>query len=159
MFKMLSITAAAAALALAAPAFAQQDDPHGPMGGGGHGPMGGGARGPVGGFSQQGFYGRAYGGLSDGERSHWAGGQWRHAWHNGVYGWWWLLDDDWYFYPEPIYPYPAYIGPVTPQYWYHCASPAGFYPDVPACPTGWQVMPASPPPDLAPPPPPPTGGN
>ncbi|KUR74645.1 hypothetical protein [Novosphingobium sp. FSW06-99] len=115
------------------------------------------------------FHGRAFGSLSADERAHWAGGEWRHVMHGGVYGWWWFLDDDWYFYPDAIYPYPTYIAPLlsvqeTPEpppqtpYWYYCANPVGYYPYVPACPIGWQTVPAVPddaPPGAPPPPPPP----
>ncbi|HYB69180.1 MAG TPA: hypothetical protein VEH80_00845 [Candidatus Bathyarchaeia archaeon] len=56
------------------------------------------------------------------------------------------------FYPYYGYPYPyVYTDPsvvVTPstayagQYWYYCQNPAGYYPQVAACPTGWlQVAP------------------
>jgi hypothetical protein len=57
------------------------------------------------------------------------------------------------------YPYPAYSPPVvaesappayieqdtpSPQYWYYCQSPQGYYPYVSACPGGWlQVVPQS----------------
>lgn len=120
---------------------------------------GGVARGPE-------FHGRAFSALRPEERAHWATGEWRHVMHNGVFGWWWFLDDDWYFYNEPVYPYPTYIAPLlsvqeTPDtpppapYWYYCANPQGYYPYVPACPIGWQTVPAVP--DDAPPgaPPPP----
>jgi hypothetical protein len=32
---------------------------------------------------------------------------------------------------------------VAGQYWYYCQSPAGFYPYVTSCSTGWQPVPAS----------------
>ncbi|MEI9964580.1 MAG: hypothetical protein WDM92_07645 [Caulobacteraceae bacterium] len=111
---------------------------------------GGGVRG---GGSHYSFRGRDFGHLSPGLRSHWAGGQWRHAWHDGVFGWWWFLDDDWYFYDEPTYPYPTYIAPEVdegseappPAVWYRCANPPGYYPYVRACPDGWEMVPAVPP--------------
>jgi hypothetical protein len=101
----------------------------------------------------------------------WRGGVWRHDWHNGRYGWWWWVDGGWYFYPAPVYPYPdavsadvafdegpiAPIGPSfpgqvgpppppppTPQVWWYCDSPAGYYPYVTACSTGYRPVPATP---------------
>jgi hypothetical protein len=84
----------------------------------------------------------------------WHGGGWRHGWYNDRFGWWWVVSGVWFYYPQPIYPYPdPYIPPdfVTPpvaedgpaiQYWYYCAAQDGYYPYVPACPTGWTQMPA-----------------
>ena len=52
--------------------------------------------------------------------------------------------------PPVVYPVPAPVvvtsaPPVyaqSPQYWYYCQSPSGYYPSVPACPGGWlQVAP------------------
>jgi hypothetical protein len=66
------------------------------------------------------FRGRDFHHFDDHERTIWIGGRWHHDWHDGRYGWWWDLGDVWYFYPEPIYPYPtyvtseAYIEPVPP---------------------------------------------
>ena len=42
---------------------------------------------------------------------------------------------------------PATVAPTTaqPQYWYFCKSANGYYPYVPACPEGWQRVPAVPP--------------
>ena|SRR5215469_596900 len=84
----------------------------------------------------------------------WRGGQWFHGDHGGRGGWWWIVDGNWYFYPAPVYPYPdPYVPPVVmpapqptpaPQYWYYCPNPAGYYPYVPACPTNWMAVPASP---------------
>jgi len=101
------------------------------------------------------FHGRVFSSLRPEERQHWATGEWRHVWHTGALGWWWFLDDDWYFYSKPVYPYPTYIAPLlsvqeTPEtppatpYWYYCANPQGYYPYVPACPIGWQTVPAVP---------------
>lgn len=177
MRKLFSIMVLASALALPGSAFAQMHE--GSRGGGGvHGMGGGGAmHGATGGvrgapsaegragMSRYEYHGRSFSTLSPAERSHWAGGEWRHVLHNGVYGWWWYLDDDWFFYPDAIYPYPTYIAPLlsaqeTPQpppvqpYWYYCANPVGYYPYVPACPIGWQIVPAVPadaPPNAPPP--------
>ena len=90
-----------------------------------------------------------------GER--WRGGEWRHTWHGGRFGWWWTVDDDWFWYPEPVYPFPAEGPPAfaaeppppppppPPHLWYRCAAPAGFYPYVKRCPGGWLAVPAAPP--------------
>jgi len=97
----------------------------------------------------------------------WRGGRWRHDVHGGRWGWWWIVGGSWYFYPEPVYPYPnpyeppiAAVVPPTaapqsappppPQNWYYCNAPKGYYPYVPSCPAGWEVVPATP--NLAPPP-------
>lgn len=95
----------------------------------------------------------------------WRGGHWEHGYHGGRYGWWWFAGGLWYIYPSPIYPYPdpylpplvevpvpapAPAAPVMPnapppaQYWYYCDSAGGYYPYVPACPSGWRAVPANP---------------
>lgn len=60
------------------------------------------------------------------------------------------------------YPPPYYTGPIavdgapvtfieqasdgnTSSYWYYCANPPGYYPQVQACPSGWQAVGATPP--------------
>jgi hypothetical protein len=73
----------------------------------------------------------------------------RHYHHRGYYG------SSFYFYPS-YYAYPRYYAP--PVYyapppavyveqpalpavagdWYYCGSARGYYPEVPACPEGWQ---------------------
>lgn len=35
--------------------------------------------------------------------------------------------------------------PQSPQNWYYCESAKGYYPYVTSCPSGWQMVPASPP--------------
>ncbi|MEI9987510.1 MAG: hypothetical protein WDN69_32845 [Aliidongia sp.] len=68
----------------------------------------------------------------------------------------------------PVYPGPYYYGPPVvygapiayppppaaapqpslapqPQQWYYCSSPAGYYPYVQNCASGWQAVPATPP--------------
>jgi hypothetical protein len=65
-----------------------------------------------------------------------------------------------YYYPTGAYAAPAaaYVdpGPSTyverdPGYRYYCRDPAGFYPDVPTCATGWlKVLPDSAPPPASP---------
>jgi hypothetical protein len=99
----------------------------------------------------------------------WRGGRWVHGWHQGHGGWWWLAGGVWYSYLTPIYPYPdpyqppivvapqapVEVAPPNPpsqpstqaaQFWYYCTNPAGYYPYVSQCASGWQKVPASPPP-------------
>ncbi len=78
----------------------------------------------------------------------WHGGGWNHGWHNGRFGWWWVVPGwaDWYYYSAPVYPAPdPYLPPgiaagPTP-YWYYCANPQGYYPYVPQCFGPWQPVP------------------
>ena len=91
------------------------------------------------------------------DRDAWRGGAWRHEWHDGRLGWWWVLGSSWYFYPEPIYPYPPYEQSVyaapyaplpdaggwpSPQFWYFCDDPTGYYPYVASCSVPWREVPA-----------------
>jgi len=95
----------------------------------------------------------------------WRSGHWVHGDHGGRFGWWWVVDGVWYWYPTPIYPYPdPYTPPMviqtpplqaaSPQAqassWYYCAQPEGYYPYVAECPSGWQTMPATPSPPAGP---------
>jgi len=103
---------------------------------------------------------------------HWRGGHWYRGPHGGRLGWWWIVGGIWYFYPQPVYPYPdPYVppvvvvpqaampapppvvaappvaapppaGPAAPSNWYYCESPRGYYPYVPDCATGWRMVPA-----------------
>jgi hypothetical protein len=96
----------------------------------------------------------------------WRGGNWYHGRHEGRLGWWWIAAGMWYFYPQPVYPYPdPYIPPVVlvqpapaltmqpavpvspppAQSWYYCETSKSYYPYVPSCPAGWKTVPASPP--------------
>jgi hypothetical protein len=108
----------------------------------------------------------------------WHGGGWRHGNHGGRLGWWWVVGGLWYFYPQPVYPYPDPYRPsvvvvqqepapvvvqvqqppqppapsappvvvqAPTQYWYYCNAAKGYYPYVPACPSGWSKVPATPP--------------
>jgi len=83
----------------------------------------------------------------------WRGGRWVQGRHEGRSGWWWIVGGVWYHYPTPVYPYPdPYQPPVvvvppapsSPQYWYYCTNPAGYYPYVAQCGTNWQRVPATP---------------
>lgn len=40
---------------------------------------------------------------------------------------------------------PPVVVPAPVQYWYYCDAAKGYYPYVPACPTGWSKVPATPP--------------
>ena len=78
----------------------------------------------------------------------WHGGGWHGGWRAPVVfvGPRFFVGSSLY-YPGPYYPGPyAYAPPVaptppvytqTPQYWYYCQNPAGYYPSVPQCPTQW----------------------
>jgi len=73
----------------------------------------------------------------------WRRGEWHNGWRNGRFGWWWTVDGVWYFYDQPVYPYPEIVSDVTiiepeppaPQaaVYYYCQAPAGLYPSVPRC--------------------------
>ena len=100
----------------------------------------------------------------------WRGGSWHQERHDGIFGWWWVAAGMWYFYPQPVYPYPdPYAPPVvvqpvvvvqpapapTPpqppapvvqaQNWYYCEASKGYYPYVPSCPAGWKMVSPTPP--------------
>ncbi|WP_206955882.1 hypothetical protein [Trinickia acidisoli] len=74
----------------------------------------------------------------------WRGGRWHHSHHGGRFGWWWVVGGLWYFYPQPVYPYPNPLVPGdvagTGQYWYYCQSAGQYYPYVTYCPEGWQAV-------------------
>jgi len=83
-------------------------------------------------------------------RNDWQHGSWRHERHGDRFGWWFVVDDDWFLYPEPIYPYPDYVQynalpPNAGAVWYRCDDPQGYYPYVARCYGPWQIVPATPP--------------
>jgi len=92
----------------------------------------GGFHGGGGGFHGGGFHG---GGFHDGRfhdgRFHdnrfFFGGSFAYPW--------------WGYYPD--YGYYDYSQPYASQAWYYCADPAGYYPYVTQCNTGWQTVPAN----------------
>ena len=101
------------------------------------------------------FHGHDYAHFSLAEQRLWGHGMWRHSWHSGHRGWWWVVDRFWFFYPAPIYPFPTYIGADTyydyydqygipTYYWYFCSKPEGYYPYVQECLRPWQPMPPLP---------------
>lgn len=99
----------------------------------------------------------------------WRGGRWWRGPHDGRDGWWWIVGGAWYWYPQPVYPFPdPYRPPLVSappgEAWFYCRNPAGYYPYVARCFVPWDVMTsqAAPPPPVAvapPPPPATTGGN
>lgn len=99
------------------------------------------------------------------EREHWRGGRWHNDWHYGRFGWWYQVDDVWYAYPAPIFPYPLVVQPIVveeavgpvpddppppalgigplpalPKAAYHCGNPEGFFPSVEACNADWMPL-------------------
>jgi hypothetical protein len=136
--------------------------PRGPVGPNGyvHGPMGPGpARGPAN-FHR--FTVRDYAHFSPADQVMWRGGGWHHEFHDGRWGWWWFVGGAWYFYDQPIYPYPAFVSdvvyeepveevqtvePVDPaaapppagNVYYYCPG-VGYYPQVPTCSVPFQII-------------------
>ena len=96
----------------------------------------------------------------------WRSGYWHHGRHGGRLGWWWVIGCVWYFYPQPVYPFPdpylqpavvvqpapiapTPVAPVVPtapsqSLWYYCEASSSYYPYVPSCPGGWKTVPATP---------------
>ena len=141
--RMARVLATAAALLCATALGRPNPASAGPHGGGFHG---GGFHG--GGFHGGGFHGGGFhlgfGGFH-GNRFH--DGRF-HAgrFHNrfffgglglGFYGY----PYGWDYYPD--YGYYGYSQPYSSQTWYYCSDPAGYYPYVAQCNTGWQTVPAS----------------
>lgn len=88
------------------------------------------------------------------ERDRWRHGHWWHGSHHGRFGWWWAAGPSWYWYAEPVYPYPTYIS-TTASYdyapqgysensWYYCQDSQAYYPYVKSCDSEWQRVPISP---------------
>ena len=80
----------------------------------------------------------------------WRTGRWYHGRHDGRPGWWWVLGNAWYYYPQPVYPYPdpyqppvAVAPPPGPprQLYYYCPRPRGYYPYVATCRVPWRAVP------------------
>jgi hypothetical protein len=133
---------AIAAALLCATALSQPNLAYAQMHGGGGGFHGGGGGFHGGGFHGGGFGGfhgggfrPGFGGFHDGrfhgERFHgnrfFFGGSFASPW--------------WGYYPD--YGYYDYSQPYSSQTWYYCSDPAGYYPYVTQCNTGWQAVPAS----------------
>jgi hypothetical protein len=79
----------------------------------------------------------------------WRTGHWYQGRHGNRAGWWWVLGNAWYYYPQPVYPYPdPYLPPVVApppgpprQVYYYCPRPRGYYPYVAACRVPWRAVP------------------
>ena len=109
--------------------------------GGFHGGGGGFHGGGFGGFHGGGFHGGFHGGGFHGNGFHdgrfhdgrfhdnrfFFGGSFAYPW--------------WGYYPD--YGYYDYSQPYASQAWYYCADPAGYYPYVTQCNTGWQTVPVN----------------
>jgi hypothetical protein len=134
--RMARVLATAAAL-LCATALGQPNPayagPHGGGGGGGfHGGgfggfHGGGFHAGFGGFHGGGFHGGEFHGDRFHDRRFFFGGS--------------FADPGWGYYP--YYDYYDYSQPYSAQTWYYCSDPAGYYPYVGQCNTGWQTVPGS----------------
>lgn len=96
------------------------------------------------------------------DRAVWGGGHWHQEMHDGRFGWWWVVLGVWYFYDQPIYPFPDFVseivalppalvpspgpvvaplGPPPPQFWYYCDNPPGYYPYIQTCSTSFRAIP------------------
>jgi hypothetical protein len=127
--------------------------PHGGGGGGGFhgGGFGGGFHG--GGFHGGGFGGGFHGGGFGGFHSRFAGvhngfGERHEGFRDRRGGFIGGLGFGFFGYPygwdyAPDYGYYGYSQPYSSQTWYYCWDPAGYYPYVTQCNTGWQAVPAS----------------
>ncbi|MCW3480981.1 hypothetical protein OL229_15640 [Neisseriaceae bacterium JH1-16] len=88
-----------------------------------------------------------HGGFHPRDIERWHGGYWHHGYYGGRLGWWWVVGGAWYFYTQPVYPYPdPYIPavPVAPAAppppagsWYYCGANGQYYPYTPSCPVPW----------------------
>jgi len=101
------------------------------------------------------------------DRVRWNRGYWRHTTFEGRFGRWWVVGPSWYFYSRPTYPYPDPYRPTMvielekttqqsppsappSQNWYYCEASKDYYPYVPSCPSGWKIVPVTPPDSTAP---------
>ena len=67
-----------------------------------------------------------------------------HGAHGGRDGWWWVIGPDWYYFDQPVYPYPDLYTPLNEPigWWYWCDPYQEYYPYVTYCPVPWEsVMP------------------
>ena len=95
----------------------------------------GGFHGGGGGFHGGGFHGGGFhGGGFHGGRFHDGRFHDNRVFFGGGFGFPW-----WGYYPR----YYDYSQPYASQTWYYCSDPAGYYPNVTQCNTGWQAVPAS----------------
>jgi hypothetical protein len=114
------------------------------------------------------FHDRNVAHFSAQDRTTWTGGHWSHGRHHGRDGWWWNAGGAWFFYDQPVYPYPGYAsdyyyeddygpdygaapgdeyapGPDSGYSWYYCNNPAGYYPYVQQCRGPWRPVQPTPP--------------
>ena len=154
--RMSRVLGAAAAAVIFTAALCQSGVANaGPHGGGGGGFHGGGFHGGgFGGFHGGGFHGGGFhaGGFHGGFHGNGFHGRGFRGFGGGfgVLGWPYYsypYESDYYSYPYGSDYYPDY-GYGWGQYgnsytWYYCSDPAGYYPYVAQCNTGWQAVPAS----------------
>lgn len=83
-----------------------------------------------------------HGNVHDFDLGNWQGGGWRHENHGGRFGWWWVVGPDWYFFDEPVYPYPDLYTPLGEPigWWYWCDAYNEYYPYVTYCPVEWEAV-------------------
>lgn len=46
------------------------------------------------------------------ELERWRGGRWNNTCFGGRCGWWWFAGGQWYFYAQPVYPYPMVVSTI-----------------------------------------------
>jgi hypothetical protein len=119
------------------------------------------------------FRGRDFTHFTPEEHAAWTGGRWRHDWHDGRLGWWWDVSGVWYFYTDPVYPYPEYVADYAdagPDYayaddydesqvaeapdedadqgngftYFFCPASNAYYPYVSSCAVPWSPVPTTP---------------
>ena len=59
------------------------------------------------------FHSRDVHEFTDVERAEWDAGSWHQDWHYGRWGWWYQVDDVWYPYATPVYPYPVTVSEIV----------------------------------------------
>jgi hypothetical protein len=129
---------AIAAALLCATALSQ---PNPAYAGGFHGGGGGFHGGGFGGFHGGGFHGGFHGGGFHGDRFHDGRFHAGRFHDNRFFFGGGFVDPWWGYYPD--YGYYDYGQSYSSQTWYYCSDPAGYYPYVTQCNTGWQAVPAS----------------
>ena len=129
---------AIAAALLCATALSQ---PNPAYAGGVHGGGGGFHGGGFGGFHGGGFHGGFHGGGFHGDRFHDGRFHAGRFHDNRFFFGGGFVDPWWGYYPD--YGYYDYGQSYSSQTWYYCSDPAGYYPYVTQCNTGWQAVPAS----------------
>ena len=144
---------AVAAALLCATALSQPNLAYAGHGGGGGGGFHGGGFGGFHGGGMGGFHGGFAGTHGGGFGGFHAGGFHGDRFHDGRFGRDRFRDNRFFFggafaYPygwdySPDYSYYDYSQPYSSQAWYYCSDPAGYYPYVTQCNTGWQAVPTN----------------